>query len=150
MFGIFFFKQKTAYEMRISDWSSDVCSSDLEGLWPDAMAKLPASGVGKRQLPAVGQKHSRSASRRNALLSATSTGGPAPGQRSIVAGNLRLPFVPLLRFNRQCGNGAGVQSSERDWLAGDFAIAIFAIVNPAQRRVDFLHELALASSEGRR
>src|SRR3546814_2322903 len=28
----FFFKQKTAYEMRISDWSSDVCSSDLRGL----------------------------------------------------------------------------------------------------------------------
>src|SRR3546814_7836828 len=28
----FFFKQKTAYEMRISDWSSDVCSSDLEGV----------------------------------------------------------------------------------------------------------------------
>src|SRR3546814_8479467 len=27
-----FFKQKTAYEMRISDWSSDVCSSDLKGL----------------------------------------------------------------------------------------------------------------------
>src|SRR3546814_6360601 len=29
MFLFFFFKQKTAYEMRISDWSSDVCSSDL-------------------------------------------------------------------------------------------------------------------------
>src|SRR3546814_4184420 len=28
---VFFFKQKTAYEMRISDWSSDVCSSDLGG-----------------------------------------------------------------------------------------------------------------------
>src|SRR3546814_9594191 len=28
----FFFKQKTAYEMRISDWSSDVCSSDLDAL----------------------------------------------------------------------------------------------------------------------
>src|SRR3546814_5251989 len=28
----FFFKQKTAYEMRISDWSSDVCSSDLQGV----------------------------------------------------------------------------------------------------------------------
>src|SRR3546814_3030255 len=27
---VFFFKQKTAYEMRISDWSSDVCSSDLD------------------------------------------------------------------------------------------------------------------------
>src|SRR3546814_82802 len=31
---IFFFKQKTAYEMRISDWSSDVCSSDLVELQP--------------------------------------------------------------------------------------------------------------------
>src|SRR3546814_6715630 len=29
MFVLFFLKQKTAYEMRISDWSSDVCSSDL-------------------------------------------------------------------------------------------------------------------------
>src|SRR3546814_4335360 len=29
---IFFFMQKTAYEMRISDWSSDVCSSDLSGM----------------------------------------------------------------------------------------------------------------------
>src|SRR3546814_18932532 len=32
MFVFFFFKQKTAYEMRISDWSSDVCSSDLTGM----------------------------------------------------------------------------------------------------------------------
>src|SRR3546814_2447413 len=37
---LFFFKQKTAYEMRISDWSSDVCSSDLSPIvtrhwsWP--------------------------------------------------------------------------------------------------------------------
>src|SRR3546814_20440081 len=30
----FFFKQKTAYEMRISDWSSDVCSSDLGPICP--------------------------------------------------------------------------------------------------------------------
>src|SRR3546814_11290791 len=30
MYFFFFFKQKTAYEMRISDWSSDVCSSDLQ------------------------------------------------------------------------------------------------------------------------
>src|SRR3546814_1678597 len=29
LFLFFFFKQKTAYELRISDWSSDVCSSDL-------------------------------------------------------------------------------------------------------------------------
>src|SRR3546814_10233253 len=30
LFSFVFFKQKTAYEMRISDWSSDVCSSDLQ------------------------------------------------------------------------------------------------------------------------
>src|SRR3546814_10558891 len=30
MTSFFFFKQKTAYELRISDWSSDVCSSDLQ------------------------------------------------------------------------------------------------------------------------
>src|SRR3546814_4728524 len=34
----FFFKQKTAYEMRISDWSSDVCSSDLVDVEDDAAA----------------------------------------------------------------------------------------------------------------
>src|SRR3546814_9717530 len=32
MYLFFFFKQKTAYEMRISDWSSDVCSSDLNAV----------------------------------------------------------------------------------------------------------------------
>src|SRR3546814_9390774 len=36
---VFFFKQKTAYEMRISDWSSDVCSSDLQHL--ERKAKHP-------------------------------------------------------------------------------------------------------------
>src|SRR3546814_5662553 len=40
----FFFKQKTAYEMRISDWSSDVCSSDLPGL--GARHRQPAHVVG--------------------------------------------------------------------------------------------------------
>src|SRR3546814_7372864 len=38
-FVLFFFKQKTAYEMRISDWSSDVCSSDL------AVASSPGKDV---------------------------------------------------------------------------------------------------------
>src|SRR3546814_9158147 len=45
----FFFKQKTAYEMRISDWSSDVCSSDLgsrlegRGVSPLTPPPLPAA-----------------------------------------------------------------------------------------------------------
>src|SRR3546814_1233591 len=41
MICFFFFKQKTAYEMRISDWSSDVCSSDLDvGEGPDRAVML--------------------------------------------------------------------------------------------------------------
>src|SRR3546814_4416957 len=39
MFCFFFFKQKTAYVMRISDWSSDVCSSDLPQYEPPAATK---------------------------------------------------------------------------------------------------------------
>src|SRR3546814_9731368 len=38
----FFFKQKTAYEMRIRDWSSDVCSSDLETIMPQNWTPLIA------------------------------------------------------------------------------------------------------------
>src|SRR3546814_6965998 len=56
----FFFKQKTAYEMRISDWSSDVCSSDLDEQIPfgiehfkvicDALAVASAGKIGDRSL----------------------------------------------------------------------------------------------------
>src|SRR3546814_4391362 len=43
---IFFFKQKTAYEMRISDWSSDVCSSDLaEGTAVEGMRAADDAGA---------------------------------------------------------------------------------------------------------
>src|SRR3546814_4261994 len=41
----FLFKQKTAYEMRISDWSSDVCSSDLAGIW---FINRPANALAAR------------------------------------------------------------------------------------------------------
>src|SRR3546814_4021993 len=49
----FFFKQKTAYEMRISDWSSDVCSSDL--LTSAARSAASVSGFdGHRRVDGVG------------------------------------------------------------------------------------------------
>src|SRR3546814_13037650 len=48
MTGVFFVKQKTAYDMRISDWSADVCSSDLAGQHPRV---LPASGCRGRRDP---------------------------------------------------------------------------------------------------
>src|SRR3546814_1148908 len=46
----FFFKQKTASELRISDWSSDVCSSDLVRATPEDMAQGRAP-VGSQVLP---------------------------------------------------------------------------------------------------
>src|SRR3546814_10052565 len=66
----FFFKQKTAYEMRISDWSSDVCSSDLpdfggaEPVQPHEIGRPPdAEGIaadGKKGIaPEHGQKNPR-------------------------------------------------------------------------------------------
>src|SRR3546814_9933062 len=64
----FFFKQKTAYEMRISDWSSDVCSSDLgevthrdqvypgeqqaivpEALWDAVQARLACNAIARKR-----------------------------------------------------------------------------------------------------
>src|SRR3546814_1342763 len=44
VFFFFFFKQKTAYEMRISDWSSDVCSSDL-AIWLAALPVKPRAVI---------------------------------------------------------------------------------------------------------
>src|SRR3546814_4526124 len=68
-YGVFFFKQKTAYEMRISDWSSDVCSSDLQ--------RAPAAGRGLlvRRCAAFGARR-----RRRAGLGTLRPAGPFDGQ----------------------------------------------------------------------
>src|SRR3546814_4425878 len=47
VFYILFCTQKTAYEMRISDWSSDVCSSDLTGAFPIRCRASKARGTGR-------------------------------------------------------------------------------------------------------
>src|SRR3546814_4104486 len=46
---VVFFKQKTAYEMRISDWSSDVCSSDLGALMVSSRIVHRVDGTGERE-----------------------------------------------------------------------------------------------------
>src|SRR3546814_14118618 len=51
---LFFFKHKTAYEIRISDWSSDVCSSDLPPV-PSALAKPPPRAGLPHGTPSTGQ-----------------------------------------------------------------------------------------------
>src|SRR3546814_8159088 len=72
---IFFFKQKTAYEMRISDWSSDVCSSDL-------VARTPRIAPAKKGAASPG------------AMSAT---GPANiGWRPSVLSAMILPVGPLV------------------------------------------------------
>src|SRR3546814_6419343 len=68
----FFFKQKTAYEMRISDWSSDVCSSDLPKLPLDVLQSsrsTPAltggpSNARPVRVQRVVRRHDRSEERR--------------------------------------------------------------------------------------
>src|SRR3546814_14245239 len=49
----FFFKQKTAYEMRISDWSSDVCSSDLHLLFGQILEPGDRDTVHRKGQPAI-------------------------------------------------------------------------------------------------
>src|SRR3546814_3311197 len=51
---VFFFKQKTAYEMRISDWSSDVCSSDLPSTVSGSKTVFGSvSNCPRRELPGL-------------------------------------------------------------------------------------------------
>src|SRR3546814_1958080 len=52
---LFFFKQKTAYEVRSSDWSSDVCSSDLDAVHANALFdQIFAQGTGEGGDRAIG------------------------------------------------------------------------------------------------
>src|SRR3546814_10103778 len=80
---LFFCKQKTAYEMRISDWSSDVCSSDL----------LPDERSGNEPQPVFGRSHTlaeaRAAARAAAAMMAT---GRDPGEAKAEA--KRAPLNP--------------------------------------------------------
>src|SRR3546814_8574634 len=77
----FFFKQKTAYEMRISDWSSDVCSSDLIDLDTRGQAGNQAAGrwiAGKPDLHRYALDHANEVSRR-IVCGEQAEGRPAAG-----------------------------------------------------------------------
>src|SRR3546814_1579133 len=83
-FLFFFFKQKTAYEMRISDWSSDVCSSDLAGL--AAFTTAPTSGSeggldragSTRSVHRASSDHSSTRGRRPSGHPGSTQRGPCP------------------------------------------------------------------------
>src|SRR3546814_15287326 len=67
----FFFKQKTAYEMRISDWSSDVCSSDLQLLRSQRMPRdviIAMDEVADRVLDRMGNPGENAAWERKGMV----------------------------------------------------------------------------------
>src|SRR3546814_16996571 len=75
---VFFFKQKTAYEMRISDWSSDVCSSDL-------------AAQQARQIAA----QERDAARTSRLFLAGSGQSPGSANAGVTGGEPAAGMVPV-------------------------------------------------------
>src|SRR3546814_5628543 len=128
MFVFFFFKQKTAYEMRISDWSSDVCSSDLQedGIHLDAVGPvapfLRALDVGG--LGALGELH-RDIGRRLAELAGVlpdadrlhALGNPIErGVIAVLAGHRQA--LQALRPQRSEEQTSELQSLQRISYAG--------------------------------
>src|SRR3546814_4020713 len=82
-FSFFFFKQKTAYEMRISDWSSDVCSSDLIELEHRIVRGRRFEGRARRALdhhPCFGGTHDRRIVRELACELVGQSLEPRPGE----------------------------------------------------------------------
>src|SRR3546814_9797101 len=96
-FDFFFFKQKTPYEMRISDWSSDVCSSDLpilfdrdEGIRGDSSME----GLAKlRPVHAGGVTTAGNSSQQNDAASAR-TAERRVGKACVSTGRSRWPPAP--------------------------------------------------------
>src|SRR3546814_4315648 len=118
----FFFKQKTAYEMRISDWSSDVCSSDLVRHRAHARLRAGArrgAGPGRVRSEAHRSRCRRRAARapgdaavRAACAPATSPVGAAEG-----AGLCSLSCEGRGGLGRSEGHTSELQSLMRSWVA---------------------------------
>src|SRR3546814_4485436 len=109
---VFFFKQKTAYEMRISDWSSDVCSSDLfrrhgpvrrshAGVAAGGPAGACAAGLGAVALAR------RLAHRRHGAGGADGVRGAAHRGRRCDRSDLAQPVAVRDPDGRRAGVGAG-------------------------------------------
>src|SRR3546814_11521672 len=110
MLFVFFYKQKTAYEMRISDWSSDVCSSDLEKAARSAGRRRPA----RPGAPPVARIDDQGAARKRLLAEICRRGDDPP----------RPPRPQPQRDRRARGraprppSGAGAQLPDRRTGAG--------------------------------
>src|SRR3546814_10120326 len=99
---VFFFKQKTAYEMRISDWSSDVCSSDLL----EEMARQFQES-GEKSSKAMVDMVNNSLHALNELQSAISSGG--------ILGILSAGFNAFGSVSQTGLLGKGLQGTFKDF-----------------------------------
>src|SRR3546814_14529733 len=109
----FFFKQKTAYEMRISDWSSDVCSSDLQHRRDGAEAgRDVAHDVGEKDDPyrVAQQAHGRHEHHRIEEADARHQSRNRPGEKSEV---LEVPPESELRAMHDDGLYRDVERGDR-------------------------------------
>src|SRR3546814_10551773 len=107
----FFFKQKTAYEMRISDWSSDVCSSDLSKMPGMDMSNMP--GMDHSKMP--GMNHGGTADSSPSTDGVVTGSNYAPGsglapqapqgERVLVYGDLKSvkPYAEYRAPDREIG-----------------------------------------------
>src|SRR3546814_10171163 len=102
MWCIFFFKQKTAYELRISDWRSDVCSSDLPMI-AKLTGRLDSSGAGHAVIDVGGVGYLVEASART-LDALGAVGSDVTVHTEMLVGE---DFLRLLGFAR---------AEERDWF----------------------------------
>src|SRR3546814_14252375 len=108
---IFLFKQKTAYELRISDWSSDVCSSDLNCGEGGVMAKVTYKMTGLRELETTLRQIPKAMVLR-AGLNALRPGGERIAKMAraiapVAAGNLRESFDVSTRLARALAGAQG-------------------------------------------
>src|SRR3546814_21193733 len=101
--AFFFLKQKTAYEMRIRDWSSDVCSSDLLTVTPHVYTEvLPALEVEYRRMTSMGPFEIGGIGTYGSRVPASELPLPGASERDLrgyVYGNGRLQFDPLWRMS---------------------------------------------------
>src|SRR3546814_13464382 len=107
----FFFKQKTAYEMRISDWSSDVCSSDLAGTLARraGAAHRPRATAVDRRLHRRGGRVWRGSGGRTA----GGVGGGGPRRPPAGRGGLRLRVPRRRRRSEERRGGKECVSTGR-------------------------------------
>src|SRR3546814_15263116 len=101
----FFFKQKTAYELRISDWSSDVCSSDLADEPVDQLRPPRRRWLGRRELCAGAQETDRDAGA--AVRGLSEIAAPATARDRTPHRNNSLPDAPA---------GMGFPNGQRMWV----------------------------------